>query len=352
MATAMIAPTLLSTGSKSLPAKGLAAAASPTFKALLPTALGPGSTIGIASPASGVTSREVRDFVSICAELQIDVRFGRNISKNTGYLSAPDDERAGEFMDFVSDPSIDAIICGRGGYGVMRILPLLDYAAIREAGKVIMGFSDITALLIAVNQLSGLVTFHGPVASSTFDDFTLEAMKTVLMAEKNRSLKIDNVAAGTTTSYYSFSDERVTTIHPGLGKGRLTGGNLATLVSTLGTKYEVDTKGAILFLEEINEEPYKIDRMLTQLWLAGKLQECNGIALGNFRNCEAKGPAFSNPSLSLTRVIEQCTSNLGIPVVYGLPFGHVRSKMTLPIGVTAELDASKKKLSILNTAVA
>ncbi|NQW30569.1 MAG: LD-carboxypeptidase [Ignavibacteria bacterium] len=350
-ASAIVAPALLLGGiSKAKAYPMLEQLLTSSVTTLLPSALKAGSTIGIASPASGVTHQELKDFVEVCRNLQIEVKLGRNVSKNVGYLSAPDADRAAEFMDFIQDPSVDAIVCGRGGYGVMRILPLLDYSAIREAGKIVMGFSDITALLIAINQMSGIVTFHGPVASSTFDEFTLDAVKSIIMS--NQSLEIGNSSADfTNASTYSFSDSRITTIHPGIGRGRLTGGNLSMIVSTLGTRYEIDTKGAILFLEEINEEPYKIDRMLTQLWLAGKLQECKGIALGNFRNCEPKGLSISNPSFSLIKVIEHCTADLGIPVVYGMPFGHVRSKMTLPLGVTAELDGNGKSLRILNSAV-
>lgn len=203
-----------------------------------------------------------------------------------------------------------------------------------------MGFSDITALLIAINQLSGVVTFHGPVASSTFDDFTIGGLTSVMMPKTEGQ------------SFYQFQDDRLTSIVKGLGRGRLTGGNLSMIVSTLGTKYEIDTRGAILFLEEINEEPFRIDRMLTQMWLAGKLQTCAGIAFGNFRNCEAKGVSITGPSFTVQQVIEQRTADLGIPVIYGLPVGHVRSKITLPLGVEAELDSKNKSLVLLGAAVA
>ncbi|RPI67229.1 MAG: LD-carboxypeptidase [Ignavibacteriae bacterium] len=303
---------------------------------LLPKALAPGSRVGIACPASGVTMSEMKGFMALCTAHGLEPVMGRNVSRRDGYLSASDTDRADELKEFVDDPTIDAIMCARGGYGVMRILPYLDYSAIREANKIIMGFSDITALLIAANQLSGVVTYHGPVASSTFDPFTADAFKRTVMV----SPQMD-----------PFQDERLTTIVNGVGRGRLTGGNLAMVISTLGTKYEIDTKGAILFLEEINEEPYRIDRMLTQLWLAGKLQQCNGIALGNFRNCESKGLSITGPSFTLKEVIQERTKDLGIPVVYGLPFGHVKSKLTIPLGIEAELDATSKTLRLLQPSV-
>jgi muramoyltetrapeptide carboxypeptidase len=307
----------------------------------LPTGIRQGATVGIVAPASGVHPKDIQDFVSLCESWGVKTKTGPNIGKRAGYLSASDKDRAAEFMRFVEDPTIDAIVCGRGGYGVMRILPMLDYGAIRDAGKIIMGFSDITALLIAVNQLSGLVTYHGPVASSTFDAFTTAAVTEVVAGlgdQEERALP-------------TYTDPRVTVLRPGTAIGRLTGGNLAMIVSTLGTPYEIDTRGTILFLEEINEEPYRIDRMLTQLRLAGKLQECAGIAIGNFRDCEAKGTSVSEPSFTLMQVLEERIGDLGVPAVYGLPFGHVKSKLTLPLGIHAELNAGARSLRLLEPAV-
>ena len=311
----------------------------------LPTALGSGARIGIASPASGVTKSELRGFIAVCESLGFTPVIGRNVNHRDGYLSAPDQARADEFMAFIEDPTIDAIVCARGGYGVMRILPMLDYGSIGQAKKVIMGFSDITSLLIAANQLSNIVTYHGPVATSTFDRFTLDSFnQTVVDAGFSGETVI---SSNNTDTVWSFTDDRLTTIHAGHARGRLTGGNLAMIVATLGTEYEIDTTGAILFLEEINEEPYRIDRMLTQLWLAGKLQACAGIAIGNFRNCEAKGISISGPSFSLTEVLQERTRDLGVPVIYGLPVGHVKSKLTMPVGMPAELDASSKTIRVL-----
>ena len=301
-----------------------------------PPALKSGSRIGIACPASGVTKKELRDFVRLCESFGWIPVLGRNVAKSEGYLSAPDADRADELKEFIDDTTIHAIVCARGGYGVMRILPLLDYRAIGEAGKLIMGFSDITALLVAVNQLSGVVTFHGPVATSSFDSFTVQSFASTVTAEKE---------------IRKYRDDKLTVIAEGFGRGRLTGGNLSMVVATLGTNYEIQTEGSILFLEEIDEEPYRIDRMLTQLWLAGKLQKCNGIALGNFKNCELKGRSTTYPSYRLHEVLQDRLRPLGIPVVYGLPFGHVKSKLTLPLGVEAELDATNRSLQVLETAV-
>lgn len=311
----------------------------------LPEGIRQGMTVGVVAPASGVMPKDIKDFVALCHQWGVNVKVGPNIGKRSGYLAASDAERADEFMRFIDDPAINAIVCGRGGYGVMRILPMLDFQAIKQAGKLIMGFSDITALLIAVNQLSGLVTYHGPVASSTFDDFTTSSITTVV-----RPANGPDVPPTTTTPMYA--DPSLKVITPGVGSGRLTGGNLAMIVSTLGTPYEIDTRDAVLFLEEISEEPYRVDRMLTQLRLAGKLQTCNAIAIGHFRDCENRQRRYSEPSYSLAQVLDQLVGDLGIPCVYGLPFGHVRSKLTIPLGIQAELNATDRSLRLLEPAVA
>jgi muramoyltetrapeptide carboxypeptidase len=305
---------------------------------VLPKGIRAGSTVGIVCPASGATMQDISDFAALCREWGVKVKLGKNISRRSGYLSAPDEDRASELMGFIEDPEVDAVICARGGYGVMRILPMLDFTSIRQAGKIIMGFSDITALLIAAHQLSGIVTFHGPVASSTFDPFTVQSLQDVVLTEPGSNLT-------------TFSNSRLTVINEGVAQGRLTGGNLALVVSTLGTKFEIDTTDAILFLEEINEEPFRVDRMLTQLWLAGKLQAAKAVALGSFRDCEARGTSIGGPSFSLSQVFEERLASLGVPVVYGLPFGHVKSKLTLPLGVNAELDATARTFRVLEPAV-
>lgn len=310
----------------------------------LPEGIRQGTTVGVVAPASGVMPKDIKDFVSLCQQWGVNVKMGPNIGKRSGYLAASDRERADEFMRFIEDPTVNAIVCGRGGYGVMRILPMLDFAAIKQAGKLIMGFSDITALLIAVNQLSGLVTYHGPVASSTFDDFTTSSIKSVV-----RQLSATEVSPTTTTPMYA--DPSLKVITAGVGSGRLTGGNLAMIVSTLGTPYEIDTRDAVLFLEEISEEPYRVDRMLTQLRLAGKLQTCKAIAIGHFRDCENRPRRYNEPSYSLSQVLDQLVGDLGIPCVYGLPFGHVRSKLTIPLGIQAELNATERSLRLLEPAV-
>jgi muramoyltetrapeptide carboxypeptidase len=314
---------------------------------ILPAALHAGSTVAITAPAGPVSLKEIRDGVAVLKKYGCKVEIGKSVqsSERLPYLSAPDNVRASEFMEFIERKDIDAILCARGGYGVMRFLPMLDFEKIRQNPKIIVGYSDITALLIAITRHSRLVTFHGPVASSTFNEFTLNYFSKTLFAPEGITAPFKNI---------EYSGKNLLTINEGVARGRLTGGNLAMVVSTLGTPYEINTKDKILFLEEIEEEPYKIDRMLTQLWLAGKLQEASGIALGIFTNCdEPRSRRSRAPQTSALRnVLESRLKPLKIPAVYGLPFGHVKDKMTLPLGVTAELDATNKTFTVIEPSVA
>jgi muramoyltetrapeptide carboxypeptidase len=331
--------------SEELHAKGFSAS-------LLPPALKKGSTIGITAPASGVDNGELQEGISLLKANGFNIVIGNTITRKYGYLSAPDAERASEFMEFIERKDIDCILCARGGYGVMRILPMLDFSMIQQNPKIIIGYSDITALLVAINRLSNLVTFHGPVASSTFDPFTVDYFNKTLCSNQliqQDAISKDNVASS--FAPITYSDSKIITINSGVARGTLTGGNLSMIVSTLGTPYEIDTKNALLFLEDIAEEPYKIDRMLTQLWLAGKLQQCTGIVLGQFKNCEAQRITGFEVSFSLIQVLESRIKSLGIPAVYGLPIGHVKSKMTLPLGVNAELNSVDKTFTILERPV-
>lgn len=319
---------------------------------VLPAALRKGSTIGITAPASGVDQSEVQEAVSMLKSYGCNIVLGNTITRKYGYLSAPDSDRASEFMEFVERRDIDCILCARGGYGVMRILPMLDFSAIRKNPKIIIGYSDITALLLAVHKYTNLVTFHGPVASSSFDPFTLSYFLKTLFSVKAGEIKGENKTESESgASLISYTDSKVLTLNTGVARGRLTGGNLSMIVSTLGTPYEINTRDALLFLEDVSEEPYKIDRMLTQLWLAGKLQQCNGIVLGQFKNCEAGRQSGFDVSFSLQQVLEARIQSLGIPAVYGMPFGHVRSKLTMPVGIMAELNAADKTFTLLEKPV-
>jgi muramoyltetrapeptide carboxypeptidase len=308
---------------------------------LLPPALSKGSRVAITAPASPASMGELRYALKVFKDLGCEVIIGDTLTKNKNkfnYFSAPDEDRATEFMNFIEDDKIDAILCARGGYGVMHILPLLDFSVIRNNPKIVIGFSDITGLINSIYSISRLVSFHGPVAVSSFDSFTVANLTRIVFENK----KFEPLKG-------KYPDIQV--LIPGQAEGRLVGGNLSLVASTLGTPFEIDTRDSILFLEEVSEEPYKIDRMLTQLWLAGKLQACKGIIFGNFDHLDTKRHFFPNMSFTVRQIIEARIKPLGIPSYLGLPVGHVKNNLTLPIGINVEMDTKDKSFVILESPV-
>ncbi len=315
----------------------------PVQTLIKPPLLKAGSTIAIVAPASGVARGEVLDAAATLRNLGFNVKLGEHLGRDFGYLAARDEKRAEEFMKFVRDPEVNCVMAVRGGYGVMRILPLLDFDVIRANPKVIMGYSDITALVNAVYQKSGMIAFHGPVATSTFDRYTLDSFRrTVMAASPAGEFSESDEFKGAV-----FSEARASTIIKGKAQGRLVGGNLSLVTAVMGTPYDIDTTGKILFLEEVQEEPYKVDRMLMQLVLGGKLQSCAGVALGRFTKCEASSRSGEfRLSLSLEQVVRGILEPLNIPTMYGMSIGHIKSKLTVPVGALATLDAAAKTITI------
>lgn len=308
---------------------------------IFPKSLIEGSKVAITAPSSPSSPWDVSVPVKTFKKWGCEVELGNTIkyhnTKNR-YLSAPDSERAEEFMNFINDKNIDCIMCARGGYGSMRILPYLDFDAIKANPKIIIGYSDITALLTAIHTKTGLVCYHGPVASSAFNDFSARFLKQMIFEVE----QYEPITIG-------YSDLEV--VYGGTATGKLCGGNLSMIVSTLGTPYEIDTKDSILFLEDTTEEPYKIDRMMTQLWLAKKFDECNGVVFGDFANLDRRRNFYPRYSFTVREIITSRMNELQKPSILGLPFGHVRNKLTLPIGVKAELIADEKQLTIIEPAV-
>lgn len=305
---------------------------------LVPNRLKEGSKIAITAPASPTSMGEISKGVRTFKSLACNVVVGDTIAKqenNYRYFSAPEDQRVTELMGFIEDESVDAIVCGRGGYGVMRILDKLDYDIIRKNPKIIIGFSDITALLNAVYAKSGLISYHGPVASSSFNSFTTSHIKDMFFTTEN--LKYESSSA--------------LLMQEGVSEGKLVGGNLKMIVSTLGTPYEIDTSDALLFLEDVGEHPYMIDRMLTQLRLAGKLDTCKGFIFGIFKNMNERKPFFPNYSYTIKEVVEQLILPYGKPVLMNMPIGHIENKITLPIGINAILNANKKFIELVENPV-
>lgn len=305
---------------------------------IVPKRLKEGSKVAITAPASSTTMWEIDKGVKSFKSLSCNVVVGDIISKQKNkynYFSAPDEQRLDEFMSFIVDDSVDAIVCGRGGFGVMRILDKLDYELIRANPKIIMGFSDITALLLAIYTKSKVVSYHGPVASSSFNSFTVSNLKDVFFTNEN----------------LIFKEPNALTMQGGEGFGKLVGGNLKMIVSTLGTPYEIDTTDSILFLEDVGEHPYQIDRMLTQLRLSGKLDTCKGFIFGKFKDINQRKPFYPNYSLTIKEVVEQVIKPYNKPILMETSIGHIENKLTLPIGIKARLNAEKKEIELIENPV-
>ena len=311
-----------------------------------PPKLQMGDLIGLITPASPVFEpSEVRQGVNALQKLGFRVQVGKKVGSKWGYLAGSDQERAQDLMDMFMDDEVRAIVALRGGYGTVRLLPYLDYDEIRKHPKILLGYSDITSLHLAIHKLAGIVTYHGPVALSTFNEYsTRYVLKTLTQTEPVG--EIEDAPEALPLTLPAQKQETVAT-------GPLVGGNLTLITATLGTQYEIDTEGKIFFLEEVGEEPYSIDRMLTQLQQAGKLRQAKGIILDRCAKCQPAEykPAFYN-TLSVEEIIQDRLGDLGVPVLYGLSLGHVADKPVLPLGIMASVDFSRGKIAIIESAVA
>jgi muramoyltetrapeptide carboxypeptidase len=242
------------------------------------------------------------------------------------------------------DPEVDAVFAVTGGYGSIQLLDDIDYDLIRKNPKVFIGYSDITALHLAINKMCKMVTFHGPVAMSFFTSYTVQHLRKALTNVEPIGLVTNPPPDGNTLR----PNHKMRVIRPGAATGRLVGGNLALISSLIGTRYEIDTRGAILFLEEIDERTYQIDRMLIQLRRAGKLDQAAGIIIGEFVDCD---PLDHSWFRSLDEVLDNNLGGLKIPVLYGLTIGHTNDQLTLPLGVMATLNAGAGSLDITENGV-
>lgn len=303
-----------------------------------PEALKPGDTIAISSPAGAVWDEaQIGKFISILISLGFKVKTGETLKQKYGYFAGTDEFRASEINKFFLDNEVKAIICMKGGWGCARILDLLNFEMIKNNPKIIMGFSDITSLLIAISSKTGLVTFHGPVGNSGWNDFTVDYVKRVLMNKE-----------AVTYGYPETDSDKFYTINPGTAKGTLIGGNLTVLAAMMGSEFLPDWKNKILFLEETGEEPYRIDRMLTQLKQTGVLGNISGFIFGKCVKCDAEEP---EKAFTLQQVLEQHLKPLKIPAFYGAMIGHIVNKHTIPIGIAAEMDGETGSLKLLDAAV-
>ena len=311
-----------------------------------PQRLRPGDTIGLVTPASPLLSfRDIQRAGKVLRELGFNVKPGQYIRSRTGFLAGTDEQRAADINAMFAEPSVKGIFALRGGYGSARVLERLDWKLIGANPKVLLGHSDLTALLNAVHLRTGMVTFWGPTAGYDLgrspSPFKIKWLKAVL-CRTSPSLRLPGSSPGNRKQLDVLARH-------GVAEGPLTGGNLSLLTSLLGTPFEIETRGRILFIEDVDEEPYRMDRMLTQLSLAGKLRQAAGIAVGRCLNCESSGRM--KRTFNLRQVLEDRLGSLGIPVVYGFPFGHESDKITLPLGVLARLDSERPSLTLLEPGV-
>lgn len=317
-----------------------------TQKVIKPKRLKKGDTIGLISPGSFINEDQLEESIENVEKLGFKTKYSNRILNKLGYLGGSDQERAKDVNEMFADDEVDGIICARGGYGCSRMLPYLNYELIKKNPKVLMGYSDITSLLYGIYQKTGLVCFHGPVGISTFNEFTMKYLSPLVFDG------VDNLMLKTERKDVEDPAYKLWTINKGKSIGQLVGGNLSIVVSLIGTEFDIDTEGKIIFLEEIGEEPYRIDRMLTQMIESGKFDKAAGLCLGIFRKCnpDEDDPDFED-SFTLREVLKDRLGNLDIPVNYGMAFGHVNDKFTLPFGIFAELNTQDNYLKILENAV-
>ena len=303
--------------------------------------LRPGATLGFIGPSGAVrTDDALARAVAETERMGFRVKLGESCGKAYGYLSGTDELRARDVNNMFLDDEVDAIFCLKGGYGTMRMLDMLDYDAIAAHPKIFVGYSDITAMHIALLEKAHLATFHGPMpvscwADGPMDGFTRDSLLNTLMNDSPIS-RIANPDG------YPRQ-----TVNSGACEGLLVGGNLSLIVGLLGTPYELDTKNRILFIEDVGEKTYAIDRMLTHLRLAGKFNDCAGIVLGDFKNCEIEYPDYG---FTLEEIVRDVVAPCGKPIFSGLQSGHCTPKITLPLGVKCRMDAKKCTLTALEAA--
>lgn len=314
------------------------------MKITKPRRLKRGDTVALVAPSSGVSDAEFNRALQNLENLGIKVKLGKHVRETQGFLAGTDEQRAEDLNRAFADKDVAAVWCIRGGYGLTRILPRIDFSVIRKNPKPLIGYSDTTALLLAAHQETGLVTFHGPGGSSTQSEYTRKHLTAALM-EPAAPHKIELSPEYATRDNLLYKTQVIT---PGKARGRLIGGNLSLITAMAGTPFALrDVKGKILFLEDVNERPYRVDRMLVQLAQSVDLRKAAGIALGIFDRCEPP----DDKSQTVIDVVRDLLGGLGIPVIYGLSFGHIRDQFTLPLGIEAELDTSKATVTLLETAV-
>lgn len=291
-----------------------------------PKRLGSGARIGIVNPAYWLEAERLERAVGVFEKLGYELVLGKSTRLVQDKYAGPAKERAAEIIAMFTDPTIDAIICARGGYGGNRVLPLLDFDVIRRNPKIFIGFSDITGFLASMSQQSGLVTFHGPMLT-TYGKQTLQY---------NLDVFHDVLSGRDDIRIQSPDACRARTLKSGIARGPLQGGNLSLVIERLGTADQIDTQGAILFLEEIDEELYAFDRMMLHLKNSGSLRDINGLIIGEMLEMGDSGVPFGK---SVDEIVLDVCADLDVPIISNFPCGHGDYQATLPVSHEVELHA-------------
>lgn len=331
--------TLLATSMLALPETR---AAAPASGRLLPPPLRKGDTVGMVSPSAA--SDDTFNYElgkEVMEALGLRVKMGAHVASRRGHLAGTDAERAGDLNAMFADDEVKAIICMRGGSGAARILPMIDYAMVRKHPKILLGFSDITALHCALQAKTGLVTFHGPMGTSSWNRFNVAQFQRVFF---DRAL-VEFRNADDAGDELVQRKNRTVTLRGGKARGQLVGGNLTVLTALAGTPYMPDFKGKILFLEDVSEAPYRIDRMLSTLKLMGALDQISGFIWGECSDCN---PGNGYGSLTMEQVLNDYILPLNIPAYRGAMIGHIREQFIVPVGGEAELDADAGTFRLLS----
>ena len=314
---------------------------------IIPKGLEEGDTVGVVSPSSAIFETEPYEIAKENLEaMGLKVKFGKFVKSRYGHLAGTDEERAGELNEMFGDENIQAVMALRGGSGAARILDKLDYDTIKNNPKIFIGYSDITALHLAIYEKTGLVTFHGPLAVSTWNAFSFDYFKRLLFDKEkitftNPTDKGDNLVQ---------IENRIRTIREGEAFGRLIGGNLSVLTGIMGSEYfPSDWKGNILYLEDVGEQIYAVDRMMSQLQLGGVLDKISGFVFGKCTSCNPGGSGYG--SLTMEEVIDHYIKPLNIPAFSGAMIGHIDDNVTIPNGLKAKINATKGSIKLLENPV-
>jgi muramoyltetrapeptide carboxypeptidase len=309
--------------------------------------LRPGDTVGLIEPATN--SDEAFDIQLVeeaVMAMGLKPKRGKHVLNQYGYLAGQDKDRAADLNAMFADKDVRAIFAVRGGWGSARLLPFVDWDVVRMNPKFVLGFSDITALHMAIAAQGGAITMHGPNASSAWGKSSVDSFRAVAW-DAAMPLYANPVASDDRLVQRRW---RTQTMTGGKAQGHLLGGNLTVLTALAGTPYLPSFKGAILFLEDVDEAEYRIDRMLTQIGQAGVLSKLAGVVFGQCTSCTA--PNGGTSPFTLNDVLRQHLGSLGVPAFHGAWFGHIADQPTLPVGARAEIDADAGTLRLLESAVA